>query len=863
MTRVSEADPHVLAAAWVAVDPDPHTRADAESLIASGADLDGRFRGRLAFGTAGLRGELGAGPQRMNRVLVRVVAAAIGSRVLQETDDPLVVVGFDARHMSECFAQDTARVLAAGGVRCTLLPRPLPTPVLAFSVRHLGAAAGVMVTASHNPRTDNGYKVYWADGAQVTTPIDREISELIDATELLGEADLATLDHEAISTADDSLVQAYVEAAASLLDPASPRTAEVAYTPLHGVGGEVVARAFAQAGFPAPAPVGEQAEPDPDFPTAPFPNPEETGVLDPLLATASATGAMAALANDPDADRLAVAVPNGPEWRLLTGDELGCLLAEHQLVRHGRRTPSTQGLVVTTVVSSSLLGEMARHHGVRYVETLTGFKWIMHARDRFADHGFLFGYEEALGYAVSDMVRDKDGVTAALVAAELISELAADGRTLLDLLDDLHRRHGVHVTGQRSIRFEESDGPPLMTVAMDALRKWPPTSLGDHRVLRVVDLAPGTAELPPANAVIIEVDGGRIVARPSGTEPKMKVYGEVRTGPGGDLAWARLWARATLVELLDAAIELVAAANTSPAANGSPAANDTAGAEPAVAARPGPGAEPGPRAEPGEQPRRGARARDLRLIVRCLDLDPDGADTPGRVRARCARARRPDPADATVGPVAGVTARPPQIALARTLTAGSPVGVVGLAGAYPDAGSHGDLRAADLARAVELGASAVDVVLDRAAFLAGPPERTADDLAALRAAAGNARITCILEAGELPSAGAVRDACELALAAGVDAVGTATGGATQPAPPWSVEVVAEALAAHHRRSGVAVGLKIGCRPVEALAAVAVIRSVLGEDWLTPERLRFGGPGLLVPVLADLAATEGALRAGAG
>ncbi len=835
MTTVSEPDPRALAAAWIAVDPDPKTRAEAEAVLAAGDGLDARFGGYLAFGTAGLRGELGAGPQRMNRVLVRVVAAAIGARVRRDQEDPTVVIGYDARHMSECFAQDTARVLAAAGVRCTLLARPLPTPVLAYSVRHLGAGAGVMVTASHNPRTDNGYKVYWGDGAQVTTPVDREITELIETTDLLGDDDLAPLDHEAITIAGDGVVQAYIEAATGLLAPESPRTARIAYTPLHGVGADVLTRAFAHAGFPAPAVVDVQAEPDPDFPTAPFPNPEETGVLEPLLATARSSGAVAAFANDPDADRLAVAVPNGTDWRLLTGDELGCLLAEHQLARHAR-SAGGPGLVVTTVVSSSLLGEMAHHHGARYAETLTGFKWIMHARDRWADHRFLFGYEEALGYAVSDIVRDKDGITAALVAAELISELAAEGRSLLDLLDELHSRHGVHVTGQRSLRFEDSEGPPLMSVAMDALRQDPPAVLGRHRVTRVVDLARGTDELPPGNAVVLEMDAGRVIVRPSGTEPKMKVYGEVRTTPDGDLTMARLWARATLSQVLDAAIEAVAGPEERPRAglSGEPAAT------------------PG-RAEPAEARMGGARAADLRLVVRCLDLEPSGADTPGRVRARCARARRPDPADPTVGPAAGVVAHLPQIPLAAALS-GGPVTVVARSGIHPPGSLPIDVRVTEAARAVELGATALDVALDSASLLAGRAGELGADLAALRAGVPGVRLTCVIAADELGSPNLVRTGCELALDAGFDAVGTSA----QAATPWAVRSVAEVLAAHHDRTGEAAGLKIGCVPTEVLDGLADARDVLGEGWLTPDRLRFGGLGLLVAVLADLVATEAAL-----
>ena len=536
---------------------------------------------------------MGVGPMRMNRVLVRIIAAALAERVLQEgEDDPLVVVGFDARHRSADFAADTARVLAARGVRAAMLPEPMPTPVLAFAAKHLEASAGVMVTASHNPRPDNGCKVYWRGGAQLVAPVDAEISALIDRIPPLAESDLTPACHPLIAVADDGLSGAYLDAVAGLLEPGSPRAARIAYTPVHGVGAATFLRALARAGFPAPAVVAEQAEPDPDFPTAPFPNPEEAGVLDRLLALAADTDADVALAHDPDADRLAVAVPESGRWRPLTGDETGCLLAEHLLRRAGRtdgaehllrragrtdgaehllrragRTDTSGGggrrrLVINTVVSSRLLPRIAAHHGADWAETLTGFKWIMHARsERAASHRLVLGYEEALGYAVGEAVEDKDGIGAALVMAELVADLKGQGRTLGDLLDDIHRRHGVHATGQRSIRFESGSGDEqAMKRAMAALREAPPSELAGAAVTAVHDLAIGGSHLPPADAVVLELFGveARVVVRPSGTEPKMKVYAEAVVAPGGHdagaLRAARAEAQARVTALLDAAV---------------------------------------------------------------------------------------------------------------------------------------------------------------------------------------------------------------------------------------------------------------------------------------------------------------------
>lgn len=554
---------------WLAADPDPDTAAELKALLAGDpADLEHRFAGRITFGTAGIRGPMGAGPLRMNRVLVRMVAAALAERVLSEREEqPRVVVGHDARHKSDLFATDTARVLAARRIPVTLLPGPVPTPVLAFAVKHLDASAGVMVTASHNPRSDNGYKVYWRGGRQLAAPIDAEIGEIMDRTAPLAPSDLASEDDRLVTIAGHDLVEAYLEAVVGLLEPQGSRALRLAYTPLHGVGGATFLRALSRAGFDRPAVVADQAEPDPDFPTAPFPNPEETGVLDPLLALATGTGADMALAHDPDADRLAVAVPAGGRWRVLTGDETGCLLAEHLLSRHGAAGDTRRRLVVSTVVSSRLLRRIAAHHGADWAETLTGFKWIMQAHSqRAASHGLVLGYEEALGYAVGEVVRDKDGISAALVMAELAADLKRRGRSLSDLLDDLHRRHGVHATGQRSIRFKSASGRQQpMKDAMAALRAAPPTTLAGMAVSAVHDLAAAGSGLPPADAVVLELEGSgaRVIVRPSGTEPKMKIYAEAIVAPptddGGEwLRPARAEARSTMAGVLDAAANHVA-----------------------------------------------------------------------------------------------------------------------------------------------------------------------------------------------------------------------------------------------------------------------------------------------------------------
>ncbi|MEU2538633.1 phospho-sugar mutase [Streptomyces iakyrus] len=503
------------AQAWLTEDPDPETRTELARFIDAEdhTELAARFSGTLQFGTAGLRGELGAGPMRMNRsVVIRAAAGLAAYLKKQGQAGGLVVIGYDARHKSHDFAQDTAAVMTGAGLRAAVLPRPLPTPVLAFAIRHLGAVAGVEVTASHNPPRDNGYKVYLGDGSQIVPPADIDIAAEIAAVPSLTTVRRPT---EGWDTLDDSVLDAYLARTDAVLSEGSPRTARTVYTAMHGVGKDVLLAAFARAGFPAPVLVAEQADPDPEFPTVAFPNPEEPGAMDLAFATARAceTAPDLIIANDPDADRCAVAVQDGTDWRMLRGDEVGALLAAH-LVRRG-----ATGTFAESIVSSSLLGRIAEKAGLRHVETLTGFKWIARAE------GLRYGYEEALGYCVDpDGVRDKDGITAALLITELASQLKEEGRTLLDLLDDLAVEHGLHATDQLSVRVEDLS---LIAAAMRRLREQPPTELAGLPITRTDDLTQGTAELPPTDGLRYTLDGARVIVRPSGTEPKLKCYLEV------------------------------------------------------------------------------------------------------------------------------------------------------------------------------------------------------------------------------------------------------------------------------------------------------------------------------------------------
>jgi phosphomannomutase len=500
------------ARAWLAEDPDPETRAELAALIEAGPseELADRFAGTLEFGTAGLRGALGAGPNRMNRVVVIRAAAGLAEYVVQHGGGA-VVIGYDARHNSDIFARDTAAVMNGAGLSAMVLPRPLPTPVLAYAIRALGCAAGVMVTASHNPPQDNGYKVYLGDGSQIVPPADAEIAAQIAAVGPL--ASVPRGDNWV--TLDDRIVDDYIAVVARLVPPSSPREITAVYSAMHGVGGEVVLATLRAAGFPEPVRVEAQFEPDPEFPTVDFPNPEEPGAIDLALADAKAADADLVIANDPDADRCAAAVhERDGHWRMLRGDEVGALLGIH-LLRRGAR-----GTFANSIVSSSLLGRICASHGVPHQETLTGFKWISRVE------GLSFGYEEALGYCVDPgSVRDKDGISAALLLLELAAAAKAADRSLLDELDDLARAHGLHQTDQLSVRVDDLS---VIAEVMARLRATPPTTLGGARVTSAEDLEQGAGGLPPTDGLRYRLeDGGRVIVRPSGTEPKLKCYLEV------------------------------------------------------------------------------------------------------------------------------------------------------------------------------------------------------------------------------------------------------------------------------------------------------------------------------------------------
>ncbi|MET0999829.1 MAG: phospho-sugar mutase [Marmoricola sp.] len=518
MTERPDADLLDRARAWAAEDPDLATRAELEALVEAAegggdtADLADRFSGSLEFGTAGLRGALGAGPNRMNRVVVLRTAAGLAAYLRDHGAGPgdSVVIGYDARHNSDVFARDTAEVMTGAGFRALTLPRPLPTPLLAFAIRDLDCVAGVMVTASHNPPQDNGYKVYLGDGSQIVPPADEEIAERIAAVGAVA----AIARGDGGEVLGDEVLDRYLETVVALAG-GGPRELSIVYTPLHGVGGSSVIAALRMAGFADPHVATAQAEPDPDFPTVSFPNPEEPGAMDLAMELAREVGADLVVANDPDADRCAVAVPGGPHgWQMLRGDEVGALLAQHLL--EVRR----QGVYATSIVSSSLLGKMAVAEKQLYAETLTGFKWIGRVED------LAFGYEEALGYCVDpEHVRDKDGVSALMMVCDIAARAKAAGRTLRDLLDDIARTHGLHATDQLSVRMDDLAAIPAV---VDRLRDFPPTSLGGLAVEGVDDYLTGVDGFPPNDILRIRTaGGGRVIVRPSGTEPKLKCYLEV------------------------------------------------------------------------------------------------------------------------------------------------------------------------------------------------------------------------------------------------------------------------------------------------------------------------------------------------
>ena len=512
---MSSNDVRATAERWLAAEPDDDIRSELRALLDGEPDeLVARFADRLQFGTAGLRAAVGAGPLRMNRLVVRQAAAGLAQYLL-DTDPRArergVVVGYDARRKSDLFAHDTARVMSAYGIPTKLFDQRVPTPVLAWSITEIDAAAGVVVTASHNPPADNGYKVYLGDGAQIVPPHDSGISACIDRVDPTDVPFAA--DDALISMVGDELVEAYLAAVPAVRRRPDLPGVPVAYTAMHGVGGDVLMRAFSAAGLPAPAVVAEQFEPDGTFPTVSFPNPEEPGAMDLLMEVAAASGAHVAIANDPDADRLGAAIPQ-PDgtWRRLGGDEIGWLFADYLL---GADTGDDR-LVVTTLVSSSLLGKMAARHGVASAETFTGFKWIARAVLDRPELRFVLGYEQALGYLVAQRPLDKDGITAAVLFAEVAAVAAAEGRTLQEWLDDIAARYGRHVLADASVRMDPADAAAKVV----ALRADPPTEIGGRAVI-------ATEEYPEADLLRFELEGGvRVQIRPSGTEPKVKLYGE-------------------------------------------------------------------------------------------------------------------------------------------------------------------------------------------------------------------------------------------------------------------------------------------------------------------------------------------------
>jgi phosphomannomutase len=565
------------AEAWIADDPDRGDQAELRALLddaepAAQAELASRFAGRLEFGTAGLRGAVAAGPNRMNRAVVRGTTAALAGWLTRRDPSAAaagVVVGCDARHRSPDFAEEAARVLAAAGITVHMLPARRPTPLLAFAVRYLRAAAGIMITASHNPPADNGYKLYLGDGAQIVPPVDAEIEAEIGALGPLSQVAVAQPGDPRIIRHTGQIGQAYrdaVVAASPGTDAARDAVGPVVYTPLHGVAAGMALAAIEQAGFPPPHVVAAQAEPDPDFPTVAFPNPEEPGVLDLALAEARLVGAELVIANDPDGDRLAVAVPDpraAGGWRMLTGDQVGALLGAYVLERTSGDPHPEARLVATTVVSSTLLSKVAAAAGARYTETLTGFKWIVRAAAQrgAGEHPasrFVFGYEEALGYAVGGVVRDKDGISAALAILSLAAAARAAGGSLLARWDALETAHGVHLTAPVTL---QSRSPARVMVR---LRANAPGSLGGLPVTGITDLASpqrgdgAAAGLPAADVLTYRLPGARVVFRPSGTEPKLKAYLEVvEPATGRSLAAARAAAAARIEPLRAAVTALV------------------------------------------------------------------------------------------------------------------------------------------------------------------------------------------------------------------------------------------------------------------------------------------------------------------
>ena len=504
--------------AWIADDPDPQTASLLQQWLDANneAELRTSFSGFLEFGTAGLRGPIRPGPSGMNRAVVGRTATGIVA-YMRERNLTSVVIGRDARYGSEDYTFETAEIMSGAGMKVFVLPRPLPTPVLAFATNELGCDVGIMVTASHNPPQDNGYKVYLGGtvdgieyrGSQIVSPTDVSIAQKI--------ADVKSLRNQPRGkewvVLGEEVVEKYIDRTASLAT--NPGALRIVYTAMHGVGTETLQRVFQKAGFASPILVDAQCAPDPDFPTVAFPNPEEPGAIDLALETAHAFNADLVIANDPDADRCAAAVKDPlTGWRMLRGDELGAILGESI----ARKTKG--GIFANSIVSSSILKKIAAHHNLEFKETLTGFKWLAKIK------GLTFGYEEALGYAVdARAVNDKDGISAAITLAQIATDLAANGKTVLDLLDEIWARHGFHATEQISIRLSDLS---KVGVILGGLRRNPPLHIAGRAVTSIDDLAAPTDGLPATDGLRIWLDGGvRIIIRPSGTEAKMKCYIEV------------------------------------------------------------------------------------------------------------------------------------------------------------------------------------------------------------------------------------------------------------------------------------------------------------------------------------------------
>lgn len=528
---------------WLARDPDPVTREELQRLIDTNDRdaLEDRFSSRLAFGTAGLRGIVGAGPNRMNRLVIQETALGLGKYLLATFSDAAsrgVVIGYDGRPDSSQFARDAAAMLASLGIKVYLTEKVAPTPLVAFGVRHLGTAAGIVVTASHNPPAYNGFKVYWDNGAQIIPPHDSGIAAQIDiaASEPLPVMSVEDAEHQGLLTwLNGDFYTEYrktLNNSAILSNHQQPEAVSLAYTAMHGVGADMAEQLLADAGFKNVYSVKAQREPDGTFPTVNFPNPEEAGAMDMVIAEAKAHDAMLACANDPDADRFAVAVrTEDGEYKMLTGDQVGVLLG-HYLLTHAA---PEQNLVGTTIVSSSLLKKVAEAAGAKYYQTLTGFKWLTNIamQKQTGDNQFLFAYEEALGYTVGQTVWDKDGLSALVAFAQLTSELQTQGKTIWNRLEDIYREHGFYLNAQRSIALDPSS-PPVG----DSLRTAPPEAIAGRAVVCIDDLktsqrqyADGKVEaidLPASDVLIYWLDDdSRVVVRPSGTEPKLKCYYEV------------------------------------------------------------------------------------------------------------------------------------------------------------------------------------------------------------------------------------------------------------------------------------------------------------------------------------------------